>query len=347
MAAGEPILYSLYVYAPNKGAPIFFTIAFAISAIFHIWQCYRYKAFKLIGLHPVCAVLFTVGYALREYGALDNYLYSTTTKTPLIIFIVSQIFIYICPPLLELANYHVLARVFYYVPYCSPLPPGRVLAIFGGSMVAVELLNSLGVSFAANPASSPEQQTLGSHLTIAAVALQLAIILIFFILAGLFHRRLSKASIHAQPVKAMLTTLYTSMALIFARCVYRLVEHAGNTKVELTSLAALRSLSPLLRHEAFFYVFEASLMLLNSALWNVWHPGRFLPHDNLTYLARDGSGEVRREETPDGRTLAAKVGNVVTLGALFRRKELPEGFLELDRYSERGESRRGVLEGGA
>lgn len=33
------VLGSLYVYAPNKGAPIFFTIAYAISAVFHIWQC--------------------------------------------------------------------------------------------------------------------------------------------------------------------------------------------------------------------------------------------------------------------------------------------------------------------
>lgn len=33
------VLGSLYVYAPNKGAPIFFTIAYAISAVFHLWQC--------------------------------------------------------------------------------------------------------------------------------------------------------------------------------------------------------------------------------------------------------------------------------------------------------------------
>jgi hypothetical protein len=47
----------------------------------------------LIGLHPVAAVTFTAGYALREYGAF-NYLYSSQN---LIIYIVSQILIYICP----------------------------------------------------------------------------------------------------------------------------------------------------------------------------------------------------------------------------------------------------------
>jgi hypothetical protein len=103
---------SLFVYAPNKGAPIFFAVAFAASAVGHIWQCLlvhcssliqklymlsqsisQYKSFKLIGLHPLCAVLFTAGYALREYGAF-NYLYSSRN---LLIYIMSQVFIYICP----------------------------------------------------------------------------------------------------------------------------------------------------------------------------------------------------------------------------------------------------------
>ena len=56
----------------------------------------RYKAWRLIGLHPVCAILFTAGYALREYGAY-NYLYSVATKLPLIMFILSQVFIFVCP----------------------------------------------------------------------------------------------------------------------------------------------------------------------------------------------------------------------------------------------------------
>jgi hypothetical protein len=41
-------------------------------------------------------VLFTAGYALREYGTY-NYIYSVTTKVPLILFIFSQVFIYVCP----------------------------------------------------------------------------------------------------------------------------------------------------------------------------------------------------------------------------------------------------------
>lgn len=53
----------------------------------------RYKAWRLVGLHPVCAILYTLGYALREYGAFE-YLY---TDTNLIIYILSQVAIYVCP----------------------------------------------------------------------------------------------------------------------------------------------------------------------------------------------------------------------------------------------------------
>lgn len=37
----------------------------------------HYKAWRMIGLHALCAVFYTAGYALREHGAF-NYLYSPT-----------------------------------------------------------------------------------------------------------------------------------------------------------------------------------------------------------------------------------------------------------------------------
>ncbi|KAF9875482.1 hypothetical protein CkaCkLH20_06863 [Colletotrichum karsti] len=307
-AATAGLLYSLYVYAPNKWAPFIFIALYGISAVFHIWQCYRYKAFKLIGLHPVCAVLFTAGYSLRLYGSY-NYIYSETTKTPLMVFIFSQVFIYVCPPLLELANYHVLGRIFYYVPHCAPLPPGRVLAIFGGLMAVVELLNALGVALASNPSGT--NQDLGSHLTVAAIGIQLVLIVVFVCLAVLFHRRVSTAGIRSRAVATMLLALYASMALIFVRCVYRLVEHTGSTEVDLDDMEVLRGLSPILRYEVYFYVFEAALMLVNSLIWNVWHPGRFLPRGHHVYLAPDGV-EVVGEKDVDARPVWAKVCNVLT-----------------------------------
>lgn len=59
----------------------------------------RYKCFKLTWLHPVCATLYTIGYAFREYGAF-NYVYGSEgviDSQNLTIFILSQVFIYISP----------------------------------------------------------------------------------------------------------------------------------------------------------------------------------------------------------------------------------------------------------
>ncbi|RJE23139.1 RTA1 like protein [Aspergillus sclerotialis] len=318
MEDGQPVPGSLYVYVPNKVAPIFFTVAFAASATGHIWQCFHYKCFKLIWLHPFCAVVFTVGYALREYGAF-NYSYSNTEN--LIIYVLSQVFIYICPPLLELANYHVLGRIFYYVPYLSPLSPGKVRSTFGALMALVETINALGVSLSSKPSASPNQQELGRRLTISALVIQLVVIITFVSLASTFHRRCNQVNIQAKAILTLLVILYISMSLILIRCVYRLVEHLGNTKIDLGDLDALRTLSPILRYEWFFYVFEATLMLFNSVLWNIWCPGRYLPRDHHVYLAPDGTTELKREEKPDGRSLLLRIVSALTFGCFFRKKE--------------------------
>lgn len=60
-------------------------------------NCRRRNAWKLAGLHALCGLLFTAGYATREWGTY-NYLYAVgETKKPLMIYIMSQVFVYICP----------------------------------------------------------------------------------------------------------------------------------------------------------------------------------------------------------------------------------------------------------
>lgn len=193
------------------------------------------------------------------------------------------------------------------------------MAIFGGIMGLIECLNSLGVAFSSNSSGSSSKQNLGSHLTIAAVAIQIGIILAFFCLASLFHRRCAKANVLVRSVNVMLITLYLSMSLILVRCVYRLVEHAGNTSVEYKDMKSMKKLSPIVRYEVFFYVFEASLMFLNSALWSLCNPGRFLPRNYSIYLGQDGT-EVQGQKDVDTRSVPAQLVNILTFGLLCGRK---------------------------
>lgn len=185
-------------------------------------------------------------------------------------------------------------------------------------MILVELLNSLGISLSANSSSSAFQQKLGGNLTIAALVIQLAIILIFIYLAAHFQRRCTRAGLLKRNVKTILRTLYLSMMLILARCIFRLVEHTGNTHIDITNLEEMRKLSPLLRYEVYFFIFEATLMLLNSVLWSLWHPGRFLPRRTHVYLSLDGA-EVEDQEDKDDRSLWMMVVHTVSFGLLFAK----------------------------
>jgi hypothetical protein len=176
-----------------------------------------------------------------------------------------------------------------------------------------------GVALASNPTSSPTTQTLGSNLTIAAISIQIAVITIFLVLTALLHYRLARAQLRVHTVQTILSVLYASMTLIFVRCVYPLIEHLGPTKKDLDNIEALRALRPLFRYEIRFLVFESSLMFINSALWNVWSPGRFLPRHYNIYLAQDGT-EVEGEEDTDERPLLEKTAHVLGFGLLFQRK---------------------------
>jgi hypothetical protein len=195
-------------------------------------------------------------------------------------------------------------------------------------MGIVETLNALGVALSANSTASPKQQQLGSHLTISALVIQLIVIMLFMWLAGTFHRRCVTSKVLVKPVMTLLTTLYVSMTLILVRCIYRLAEHAGNTNVNVTDLNSLKTLSPILRYEAYFYIFEATLMLINSILWNVFNPGRYLPTEHRIYLGRDGH-EVEGEEDSDDRPLLAKTAHVLTFGIMFRKKPQAREIQEL------------------
>lgn len=342
---GEVVYGSLFVYAPNKVGPIVFAILYGLSAVGHFYQCFRHRCFKLAGLQPFCAALFALGYALREVGAY-NYSWQTDIEgkinmTNLIIYVLSQVFIFVAPPLLELANYHTLGRLLHYVPYMAPISPGRVLSTFGLLMAIIETLNALGVALASNPAGA--SQGAGSAMVIAALGMQLVVILVFILLAGTFHHRIARAKLETKSLRTMLITLYSSMVLILIRSIYRLVEHMGNTEIDLDDLEALEALTPILRYEWYFYVFEATIMFLNSALWNVFHPGRFLPQNPQTYLARDGVTELV-DEQKDERSLLAKIGAVVSFGCCFRRHE-NRHFEQLNEYemSNRGSYRTSLI----
>jgi hypothetical protein len=205
------------------------------------------------------------------------------------------VLLYAAPPLYELGNYLVLSRCLHYMPHLSPLHPDRTLTFFLGLSAAVEILTANGA--AKSITSTTEAQiNIGKGLLKAALVLQLGVMAVLLGVAGTYQRRAARAGIltnHAgsADIKAVLITLYGSCAFITIRTIYRTVEYFFAAALH-PPYDATTSISPLIRYEWFFWVFEAMLMAANSALLSLRHPGRYLPRKNNVFLRPDGSERV-------------------------------------------------------
>ncbi|CAF3454586.1 unnamed protein product [Fusarium graminearum] len=286
---------SYWFYAPNKRAAIFFCIAFCSAGCFHTWQCIRYKCWKLTPLFPSCCLLFTIGFILRAYGAFHY--------DDLDVFIASVCITYAAPPLLELQNYRIIGRILYYVPYNSPIHPGRVLTTFGFVSAIVEALNGWGASYSANQSLSNGEIEAGHALIKTSLLLQIVVAVLLITLAIMFHRRCIAIGLKNERLACPLWTLYISMALILSRTIYRIVEYFSIAELRYGAEFDPATVSPVVRYEWYFYVFEATVMLINLIMFNIYHPRRYLPRNNKIYLSTDGVTEIEGPGYKDPRKL--------------------------------------------
>ncbi|KAK3386790.1 hypothetical protein B0H63DRAFT_540864 [Podospora didyma] len=291
MSDGSLAQGSVYLYVPNKGAAIFFTAAFASSGLFHLWQCFYYQCFKTTALLPFCCALLTAGFATRAYGAVhydDAQVYTAST-----------LLIYLSP---HLANFQILGRVFHFVPYFASMHPARMLLTFACLTAVTELLTAMGVSYLANRALPEKLSRMGDSMMKASLIVQILIVSLFFLMAGIFHYCCRASGIGSPKVMRPMAVLCTSMALVLGRTLYRVAEHFSTAPNP--SALDPSSLSPVVLNEWYFYVFDAALMLIGLVLWNVWHPRRYLPQSQTRYLAQDGVTVLKGPGWKDSRSLA-------------------------------------------
>ncbi|KAF7933225.1 hypothetical protein EAE99_003110 [Botrytis elliptica] len=320
MENGKPVDDSLYFYAPNKVAPVIFAVLIAISMVTHGYQCYRYKCWKVTGLLPWCGCIYLAGFILREIGAFQ---YSNLN-----IYIASIVLLYAAPPIYELVNYFILSRILYYVPYHSPLHPGRVLTTFGAISAVVEALNANGAARLANSSLSEDAQETGRSLLKAALCLQLGILGAFVFLAAYFHLKCHKSSLLPSNLNNVLITLYISSALIGTRTIYRTVEYFSIADLHPEPGREVSDISPIIRYEWFFWVFEASLMTCNTFLLNWRHPMRFLPRNNRIYLGKDGVTEIEGAGYQDERRWWITFIDPFDVYGMCKGRNMHRGFWE-------------------
>ncbi|GFZ47601.1 hypothetical protein JCM24511_05345 [Saitozyma sp. JCM 24511] len=349
---------SLWIYAPNKGAPIAFAILFLLSGIVHLYECYRLKCFKVAGLLIWASCLFTAGFITRAIGAHHDANEG--------MYIASTVLLLIAPPVYEGANYIILGRILYYIPYLSPIHPGRVITTFVTLDTIVGALTGSGAGQLANPDVSHKKT--GEALLKAALIIQLFMMACFVAIAGKYHRNVRKRGIMTWKLERPLITLYASCVLITIRTIYRTVEYfaAANSMNQSYSgtLTSTSQLSPITTNEWFFWFFEATVMFSNSVLLNVSHPMFSLPSSNKIYLDKDGVTEVEGPGINDPRPFLVTILDPFDLVGLVRGKDKEDQFWEtresghhhagagagagtgdIRRMRERGESGAGTIVG--
>ncbi|KAL4945454.1 hypothetical protein BDV06DRAFT_184634 [Aspergillus oleicola] len=322
---------SIWYYAPNKGAPIAFAILFAISGMIHGYQCVKYRSWTVTGLLPWSALLFTVGFILRSIGAFGQW-------DNVEIYISSTVFLLAGPPVYEGANFFIMGRILYYIPYLSPIHPGRVFSTFVGLLFFVEVLTANGAALLANTEATEGRRNIGEGLLKAALILQLALMVGFTSLAVTFHVRCCRAKVLTKNLQTVLTVLYCSCVLITTRTVFRTVEYfsaAGEHTWDNPD-----DVDPILRNEWIFWIFEVVIMYINTTMLNIFHPMRFLPRSNKIYLAKDGVTEVEGPGFKDPRPWIVTFVDPFDIAGLIFKKGKQHNYWEVDERSQGNEAQK-------
>ncbi|KAL0936935.1 RTA1 domain-containing protein [Colletotrichum truncatum] len=286
---------SVWFYDPNKIAPIVFAAIFGASGLAYAWQCYRYRCWKLTGWGVAGAAVYCASFIARAMGAADY--------KNLIIYVVHFNIVYAAPPLFEMLNYSILARVAYYLPYHCPIHPGRLKTTFVTLATIIEVLGGYGAYYTSKRNEPESERAIGRGCLAASLFLQIVVLVVYVALAAVFHIRARRTrSARGSGTNIILWTLYLSSLLILARTIFRVVEFFG--------LDAFRPEKPgfnplsvprVVRYEWHFYVFEASIMLCNQLLLQGFHPRMYLPEGNAVYLAQDGVTELEGPGFKDQR----------------------------------------------
>ena len=252
----------------------------------------------------------SAGFALREAGAYQpkasGFLFAST------------ICIFAGTPCYAAVNYLTLSRALYYTPFHSPLHPGRASITLLGFNNVCGLLNGVGAGRMVKTELDMQKRQGGADLLKAGLVLLIVTLALSTLLAAELHRRVNLACfLYRLELNRVLTTIYVSCALITGRCLFYIVELSQGVNGFLAT------------HEAYFWIFDASIMFLNTAVMNVFHPGMNFPSSDKEFLARDGGTKLYGPGWKDNRHFLLQLFDWFDLTGLINGRDKKTRFWEL------------------
>ncbi|KAE8396156.1 RTA1 like protein-domain-containing protein [Aspergillus alliaceus] len=258
----QTAIWAYYRYYPSLAAAAIFTILFAATTFFHLYQLIRRRTWFFIPF-VIGGFFEWVGYIGRILSSRES---PNWTMGP---YIQQTLLLLLAPALFAASIYMMLGRI-------VMLLDAERLCIFKKKWLTKFFVAGDIISFTVQAAGggvmasgSLDAVHNGEKIVIAGLAIQIAFFGFFIFTSATFHRRVRKLPTErslelATSWRKHIHVLYAANILIMIRSVFRLIEYAmGNNGY-------------LLRHEAFLYVFDALLMLVVMALFNLVHPSDLL-----------------------------------------------------------------------
>ncbi|SMQ54100.1 unnamed protein product [Zymoseptoria tritici ST99CH_3D7] len=322
--------WSLYPYDPNKAAPIAFAVLLTLIALTQIYQSFirfYWRAFG--GVMTWASLVWIAGFICRSI--------SVRQVQTIGLFIAQYVLVLMGPPLYSAAEYFILGRLLGYLPYHTPIHPGRVLSTFILLSTVVETLTGSGAGNSAGTGRDPAQKKIGLDLVKSALILQCFVEVFFFSLVATVEIRCRKAKNFPMNVRKVCYLLYITSAMVLLRCIVRTIEG-----FEASACAPDREdpyCGPVSRNEWFLWTFEVSNITLFVILLCVFHPGNYLPRDSLVFLdqtdgktERVGPGFSKADKRPLLRTVIDpfNIAGILTVKGLTLHKFWEESWPAYD-----------------
>ncbi|KAK5740508.1 hypothetical protein LTR17_004545 [Elasticomyces elasticus] len=255
----KPDGFEYYHYAPSMAAAILFIVLFGIATSVHMAQMIRSRTWFMIPF-VIGGVLETIGYIGRALSANE-----TKGEWTLGPYIIQTLMTLIAPAFLAASIYMELGRIVIMINGEKVLFIRRawLTKIFVGGDVLSFLMQASGGGMMSG--DNIDSINTGQTLVVAGLFVQVVFFGLFLIAAGLFHFRIlqmpTTKSYELAWWKKHMLSLYVVSGLIFVRSIVRVVEYLQGFD------------GYIMTHEAFIYVFDATLMIIAVVIMNVIHPG--------------------------------------------------------------------------
>lgn len=275
MTATDPIPrdedWSFYRYEPVKALPIIFAVFFLGCGITFLYHCIAKYGWKLYTytMTLTCAI-WVAGFGCRMASIYND--------QDLDLFAAQYVLLFLGPPFFAGAEYLILGRLLAYLPYHTPIHPGRVVSTFVILGIVVEALSSNGAAVVAT-ADTADERNSGLTRMLAALILQAVLEVFFFSLASLVEIRCRKARQFPRNIQIVCYLLYTTSLMMLVRCIFRVVEG-----IQTRDCIGTSNCGTIAHHEWLFYVFEVANISLFTLLLAIFPPGKYLPPNDKIYL---------------------------------------------------------------